>query len=78
MKKEELIQYREYWEKHPAEFVEEVFGLKLFPFQKKILEAMTDEKVYATYPLRAGRCHVRNLMTLTKYLLQGGDKDEHL
>ena len=76
MKKEELIQRYEYWKKHPAEFAEEVFGLKLLPFQKKMLEAMTDEKVYTTYPWRAGRCYVRNLMTLTEYLLQGGEEDE--
>jgi hypothetical protein len=78
MKKEELIQPFEYWKQHPVEFAEEVFGIKITPIQKKMLEAMTDEKVYATYPLRAGRCYVRNLMTLTEYLLQGGDKDEYL
>ena len=76
MKREELIQRYEYWKEHPAEFAEEVFGLKLLPYQKKILEAITDEKVYTTYLLPARRCHVRNLMTLTEYLLQGGEEDE--
>jgi hypothetical protein len=76
MKKEELIQRYEYWKEHPVEFAEEVFGIKITPIQKKMLEAMTDEKVYATYPLRAGRCHVSNLMTLTEYLFLGGDEDE--
>lgn len=40
MKKEELIQYHEYWREHLDEFVEEVFGLKLFPYQKEIIKVI--------------------------------------
>jgi hypothetical protein len=28
----------EYWKEHPDEFAEEVLGIKLFPYQKKIIK----------------------------------------
>lgn len=68
----------EYWREHPDEFAEEVFGLKLFPYQKKIIKDIcgSSKRYIPMYSRSSSRAQALTLFTILRSMLYGDKYEE--